>query len=78
MYNSNNNFILFSFKNDEDYSSYRWTVDEKEDLNFIRRIYKFIDRKNNFTYQDVLSIVKNNPYLLNINKYVKQKKMTYC
>ena len=32
-------FKIFSYENSKNLSNYRWTVDEKNDLNFVRQIY---------------------------------------
>jgi len=60
-------FKIFNFKNSIDYSNLRWTVDEKNDLKLIRKIYKKLNHKKQFYMEDVLKIVKNNSELLKIN-----------
>jgi spore coat polysaccharide biosynthesis protein SpsF len=47
-----------------DHSSLRWTVDEAEDLEFVRSIYAHLYPVNPaFDYRDVLDLLKANPQL---------------
>ena len=65
-------FSLHNFRNEEDFSIHRWTVDEKEDLVFVRKIYNKMKPKIIFRYQDVLQILSDFPDLLKINKNFKR------
>jgi len=69
-------FKLYSVKNDEDLSHYRWTVDEEKDLKFVREIYKllYIEEKI-FLMKDILSLLERKPFLRDINKDVGQKEI---
>jgi spore coat polysaccharide biosynthesis protein SpsF (cytidylyltransferase family) len=52
---------LYNFKYIKDLSNWRWTVDEKKDIEFIKRVFK--NFKNNFLvdYEKVIKwIIKNN------------------
>jgi len=56
----------YSFK--EDKSNYRFTIDYKEDLDFVKSIYEKLYRKNPmFTFDDILQLLDNKPELLKIN-----------
>ena len=69
-------FKLYSVENDKDLSHYRWTVDEKKDLKFVREIYKLLYRGENiFLMKDILSLLKIKPHLREINQDVEQKKI---
>jgi len=70
-------FRIFNFKNNEDLSNFRWTVDEKEDLEFIRKIYSLNNLKPNFNMYDVLKNISENPELLQINKNIKRNEGYY-
>ena len=59
----------FNFKLAKDLSHLRFSVDEKEDIDLIRKIIKEIKIKN-FKMIDVLNIVNKKKYLLNINKNI--------
>jgi glutamate-1-semialdehyde 2,1-aminomutase/spore coat polysaccharide biosynthesis protein SpsF len=61
-------FKVDSVTYDKNYSHLRWTVDEPEDYEFIRKIYKQI--KENHIYghlNEVLNILQENPELNQIN-----------
>jgi spore coat polysaccharide biosynthesis protein SpsF len=52
----------------------RLTVDTEEDLLLIREIYSRLKSyENNFSTEDVLAIIDNNPHLQSINKHIIQK-----
>jgi spore coat polysaccharide biosynthesis protein SpsF (cytidylyltransferase family) len=48
-------------------------VDTPEDLEFIRRVYARFDGRDDFTWEDVLDLVHNEPQLMEINAGVKHK-----
>lgn len=64
-----------SVENNEDLSSFRWTVDEKEDYELMKSLYEKL--KPGFRMKDVLQILKENPILLTINKNVEHKNPKY-
>lgn len=71
-------FRLECFKNGEDLSFYRWTVDEKEDLHLIREIYKELYHEGRcFLLNEVLELFKQRPQLLKINAAIKQKSLKH-
>ncbi len=49
------------------YQHYRWTVDEAEDLEFIRAVYKAFRGKESFGMEDVLQLIEKNPGLEKMN-----------
>ncbi len=71
-------FRLLSVTGDEDYSHYRWTVDTQEDLNLVRAIYQRIDRDDEFSWRDVLELLKKEPNLAEINRHIHQKSLEEC
>jgi len=57
-----------------DNSKYRWTLDEKDDYEFISRVYEGLYYQNpKFRYKDILKYLNQNPELALINSDVKQK-----
>ena len=53
----------------------RLTVDEKEDLELIRKIFdNFYIHKKDFELKEIIKYLLNNPDLMNINKSIVQKK----
>ena len=64
-------FALHNFENNENISHLRWTIDYAEDLEFANAIYKKLRTKNNiFFMEDVLTVLKEFPEFLNIQKKV--------
>lgn len=52
-----------------DLSQYHWTVDRKEDLEFVKAIYQKISKKP-ILIDDILSLLKIHPEILEINKNI--------
>ncbi len=73
------NFKIFkqtNINNDKNLSLLRWTVDEKEDLEFIREIYKRLYKKGKiFLMEEIVKVLEKEPKLLEINKNIKRKKI---
>lgn len=65
--NNQNKFSIYNYENNNDLSKYRWTVDQKEDLNFVRKIYSKMKPKTIFTTKQVLYILNKNPQIQQIN-----------
>jgi spore coat polysaccharide biosynthesis protein SpsF len=57
------------------YGSQRWAVDTQDDLRFVRAIYARFPDQDHFTFADVVSLLEQEPELLQINAEVKQKGM---
>lgn len=70
-------FSLGYYKNDVDYSNYRWTLDTEEDYKLIKKIYEYLYplMKDNFVMQDVLDIYEQDKRLYRINYMIEQKKI---
>jgi len=67
-YNSPGRFRLGSYRGERDLSSLRWTVDEPEDLEFVRRVYEALYPANpSFRMEDILALLKREPALSAIN-----------
>jgi spore coat polysaccharide biosynthesis protein SpsF (cytidylyltransferase family) len=63
-------FKIFNFKNKKDLSKFRLTVDEKNDLKLIRKIYSYMKPNTIFSSKAVYSFLKKNPDLLEINRNI--------
>jgi spore coat polysaccharide biosynthesis protein SpsF len=64
IYSRPSKFTLENFSHNVDLSHNRWTVDQPEDLEFVRRVYSaFIGREATFSFEDVVSYLKNEPDL---------------
>ncbi len=60
-------FRLLSVKNDQDLSGLRWTVDEPQDLELVRRIYEVFSAAPGFGMKDILEAFRRHPEWKNIN-----------
>ena len=60
-------FHLGNVKHDHDLSRFRWTVDEPEDLEFVRRVYRSLARRASFGMAEMLGLIEMHPELAKIN-----------
>lgn len=66
--NNPDNYNLGNLAQDNDFSNFRWTVDEKEDFILIKKIYECLyDEEKIFLMDDILQLLDDNPSLLKIN-----------
>lgn len=70
-----NIFRIGEYVGDKDYSNLRWTLDTKEDLKLIRKIYSYLyeQKGNDFYMEDILTLYKNHMDLYFINNKICQK-----
>jgi len=62
-------FKIYNFKNGEDFSSLRWTLDTEDDLIFIRKVYAALYKEGQiFLMKDILELIKKEPTFSLINK----------
>lgn len=74
IYNNPDRFKVTNFKNEKDYSRYRWTVDTIEDFNLITQIYNELYVPNKlFLLDDIIDLMNRKPELNKINENIKQK-----
>lgn len=73
IYENNHLFKINQYCSDEDNSNFRCTLDTYEDYELIKAILERINE--DFNYQDLLSILKENPDLVKINCNVTQKNL---
>lgn len=68
-------FKTESVMHEKDYSHHRWTLDEKDDYEFLKVIYKNMYHKNkDFGMEEVITFLEQKPEIANINKHIEQKK----
>ena len=60
-------FNIGSIKNNKNQGQFRWTVDEKEDLEVVRNIVNFFDGKHNFKWTEVIDLYTKKPNLFKAN-----------
>jgi len=65
-------FKISNVTNNEDLSSYRWTLDQAEDFEFIQKIYKKFNESNTdeFYTQDIIGLLEKDPDLTSINSAI--------
>lgn len=76
IYNHPELFRVDYYTNKTDLSFYRWTVDTQEDYDLIKKIYNALyHKKEIFLLEDILKLFDERPELLNINKFITQKRL---
>jgi len=73
IYSNSDLFETVGIMNDKDYSHMRWTVDTLEDLAFVRLVYEHFEH-DHFSWHEVISLLDKKPELIDVNKFVLQKK----
>lgn len=67
---------IYYYKNSIDYSNHRWTLDTKEDFDFLTAVYDRLYAGNhNFYMTDIIKLIENEPILYSINSHIEQKKL---
>lgn len=69
-------FRCLSVENDKDLSSHRWTVDEKEDLEFVMSVYDYFvgkQKKQIFYMSDILKFIQLNPNIVVNDKFKRNE-----
>lgn len=71
-----NSSNVYYYKNDIDYSKYRWTLDTDEDFKVISEIYKHLYHgEHDFYLSDIVKLFQAKPELFSINAHIEQKKI---
>lgn len=71
--NQHSDFKKSNLEGSEDLSAHRWTVDEPADFALIEFIYESLYPQNHrFGYQDILTLLEQNPDKRNINASIKR------
>jgi spore coat polysaccharide biosynthesis protein SpsF len=60
-------FRLGRVKHETDLSGLRWTVDEPQDLELVRRIYRYFGAKHQFGMNDIVTLFREYPELMAVN-----------
>lgn len=67
---------VFYYKNNVDYSKYRWTLDTDEDFKLISEVYKHLyNGIHDFYFNDIVELFERIPDLYEINAHIEQKKI---
>ncbi len=74
IYETSNN--IYYYKNQTDYSKYRWTLDTEEDFELIKEIYNNLYQgSHDFYLNDIIKLLEKMPELYEINAHIEQKKI---
>jgi len=65
-------FKIFNYENHHDLSNLRWTVDEKQDLKFVKKIYAEMRPKLIFPMKSVMKIITKDPKIVEVNKGIRR------
>ena len=66
-------FTQYDVKNPVDLSKLRWTVDNQEDLEFVREIFKRLYTKEKIFYmEEILTLLKEHPELQELNAGIQR------
>ena len=60
-------FTLYSFEQERDLSTWRWTVDKPEDLEFVRAIYHHFPNRPLVSYPEIVQLLESHPEIALIN-----------
>jgi spore coat polysaccharide biosynthesis protein SpsF len=74
-YEQPNQFRVVAVPGQRDYSHYRWTVDTHEDIQLLRSIYAHFDNRDDFSWQEAVSLLQQSPELSALNAHVQQKEV---
>ena len=73
LYAETGRFKTIQLNYSEDLGHLRWTLDTREDLLLLRRIYRHFNGRNDFSWLDVLHLQRQNPRMFQVNARVKHK-----
>ncbi len=66
-------FNILHMTHDPDYGDLRWTVDTPEDLQLLRQIVSHFPARDDFSWYEVLDLIKKHPELNQINANTQHK-----
>jgi len=71
-FKSSNKFNILNLRNKEDYSHFRFTVDYREDLNFMKKIFNYFSPSIYFSWKQVVKLSNVYPKWFLINRNLKK------
>lgn len=63
-------FVRINLTNERDYSRERWTVDEPEDLEVIRKIFKYFSPRRDFSWLEVITLSERHSEYFTENRHL--------
>ena len=76
LYENPDLFRLLSVTNSQENSNCRWTVDTPEDLIFVRQVYARLGDDDCLSWRDILTMLEQEPDLVDLNRYIKHKALS--
>lgn len=73
VYENPREFPIYPVTCERDYSSFRWTLDTADDLQFMRAVYERFDNDDRFYWRDAIALLECEPALATINAHVTVK-----
>lgn len=73
LYEHPDRFKLLSVSGEAELAHYRWTLDTREDLRFLREVYGRLGQRGEFSWMDVIRLLEKEPALCEINGHIVQK-----
>lgn len=73
MYEHPEEYRLLSVTSEVDRASWRWTLDTREDYEFLQGVYSRMPQDRIFGWKEVLALLEREPQLAQINSQVRQK-----
>jgi len=67
-------FLIGYYRDNDDNSKYRLTLDEKDDYMAIKELYRHLHCKTDYSYDKLIETLMANPYIYELNAHVEQKK----
>lgn len=72
-YENASRFNTLHLTHHPDYGHFRWTVDTPEDLDLVRQIADHFEGRDDFSWQEILTLIEKYPKLVEINANVPHK-----
>lgn len=66
------NMKVADYKNADDFSHWRLTLDEPADYELIKAIYSLFDYRTDFTFDELKQMLSSHPDILKLNEHVEQ------
>jgi spore coat polysaccharide biosynthesis protein SpsF (cytidylyltransferase family) len=64
-------FKVLNIASDVDLSGKRWTIDDPEDYEFIKKVYAALEaHRHNFGMEEILSLLRSDPGLEKLNRHI--------
>lgn len=80
IYQNPKKFKHHAFKNELDYSNYRWTLDTQQDYDFLSELFSRLKIRSDYfpTTHTIIEYLIHHPDILKLNQDVEQKPLEMC